>query len=588
MYPGRCFVAAGLVAAASTLTTDASPLGIMVPAYFYPATGDYWNSLDAAASRVPLVAIMNPDSGPGTSQDGTYVQALANLHQAGGRVTAYVHTSYATRPLADVQNDIDLYLSFYAVDGFFVDEMTNDEDTNHLDYYAAIYQYIKTKGTNYSVTGNPGSNTQEAYITRPTADRLMIFEDNGTNYPGFTPSSWVAKYPAAQFVHLPYAVATAATMSNYVGLATSRNAGWIYTTDDTLPNPYDTLPSYWTNEMNLVQSFNGGSLPVTILTQPASQITAVGRSVTFGVAAFGSPPLSYQWFAGTNAIPSATNATYTMPSVQPANAGTYYVRVTNSVSSTNSGAATLTVNAGTSTYRNITIDGSFNDWTGVPLAYTTAPGPAGAIQYENVYVANDETNLYVRFTLYSPRANAFANSYDNLFIDADDNAATGYPVAGIGSELLVQWGVGYQEKNGGFNEGVVNNLGWAIAGSADYLDFELSISLGATYASDNSLVFTNSTIAILLEGDETNTYANVEFVPPSGGLVYTFATRPATLGPLSISYTGGNVVIFWPGPGTLQSCGSLAEGGAWTNTVGASSPYSVTPSNTQQFFRLGL
>jgi hypothetical protein len=180
-----------------------------------------------------------------------------------------------------------------------------------------------------------------------------------------------------------------------------------------------------------------------------------------------------------------------------------------------------------STYKHIAVDGSFDDWTGVPLALTAPAGSADAIQYENVYVANDENNLYIRFTLYSPRADAFANSYDNLFIDADNNTATGYPVGGIGSEMLVQWGGGYQEKNGGFNEGVVNNLGWAIAGSGDSMDFEVAVSRGATYASDNSPVFANDTIAILLEGDDTS-YASVEFVP-SGGLVYTFASAPEPL-----------------------------------------------------------
>ena len=177
------------------------------------------------------------------------------------------------------------------------------------------------------------------------------------------------------------------------------------------------------------------------------------------------------------------------------------------------------------TYANISIDGDFSDWGSVPLAYTAPAGPSTAIQYENVYLANDANNLYIRFTLYSPRSDAFANAYDNLFIDTDNNASTGFAVGGIGSEMLIQWGGGYQEKNGGFNEGVIDNLGWAIAGSPDSMDFELAISRNATYASDNSLVFGNSTIAVLLEGDDTS-YTSVEFAPPSGGLVYTFATVP--------------------------------------------------------------
>jgi len=247
------------------------------------------------------------------------------------------------------------------------------------------------------------------------------------------------------------------------------------------------------------------------------------------------------------------------------------------------GASALAQVSVPSTFKHIAVDGSFSDWTGVPLAYTEAEGPTNAIQYENVYIANDQTNLYIRFTLYSPRANAFANSYDNLFIDTDDNAGTGFAVGGIGSEMLVQWGGGYQEKNGTFNEGGINNLGWSIAGSSDSMDFELAISLGATYASDGTMVFTNGTLGILLEGDDTS-YNSVEFAPPSGGLVYAFAA--AMPGPLSISYSSGSIIIAWPGSGTLQSCSSLANGGNWTDVPGANSPYSTTPADAQQFFRL--
>ena len=180
------------------------------------------------------------------------------------------------------------------------------------------------------------------------------------------------------------------------------------------------------------------------------------------------------------------------------------------------------------TFKHITVDGSFDDWTGVPLGYTAIMGPSTAIQYQNVYIANDQTNLYIRFTLYSPRANAFANSFDNIFIDADNNPGTGFVVAGIGSEMLIQWGGGYQEASGVFNAGGINNLGWNLAGSSDSMDYELSISLGATFAADSSLVFASNTIAILLEGD-TAAYTSVEYAPPSGGMIYTLATNPPPL-----------------------------------------------------------
>jgi hypothetical protein len=262
MFMKRLFVGILFAAILTTLKAGPAPLGIMVPAYFYPTSGGDWNSLDFAASRVPLIAIMNPNNGPGMRQDTNYVRVLANLHQAGGKVTGYVHTDWGARSLGEVKADIDLYLSFYAVDGFFIDEMSSDKNATNLHYYATIYRYIKSRNPNYSVTGNPGAETQEVYLAKPIADSVMIFENDGSDYQAFVPSSWVAKYPAREFVHLPYHVADSTTMSNFVGLAMSRNAGWIYITDATLPNPYDRLPAYWTNEVNLVREFNSGHVSV--------------------------------------------------------------------------------------------------------------------------------------------------------------------------------------------------------------------------------------------------------------------------------------------------------------------------------------
>lgn len=252
----RWFAGLLLIKVLAAITSFAAPLGLMVPAYFSPADVSYWDELNSAAKQVPLVVIINPDSGPGATRNETYVHVLSKLHQAGGKAIGYIHTSYGERPFADVKREIDLYLSFYAVDGFFIDEMTSDENTDHLNYYASTYQYIKSRNPVYIVTGNPGTNTREDYLKKPTDDSLMIFEDNSTNYPAFSPAKWVAKYPATQFVHLPYNVATSATMTNYMELAVNRNANWIYITDDTLPNPYNTLPSYWTNEVALVKSLN--------------------------------------------------------------------------------------------------------------------------------------------------------------------------------------------------------------------------------------------------------------------------------------------------------------------------------------------
>lgn len=231
----------------------AAPIGIVVPAYFYP--GSLWDSLNWAAGRVSLVAIMDPNNGPATAQNPDYVAAVDSLRASGGKVIGYVYTSYTGRGTNAVKTDIDRYFNFYSVDGIFLDEMTDDAGTNHLNYYAALYQYIQTKGTNLLVVGNPGINTEEAYLTQPCADVLVTFEVN-TGYSNHVVDAWATNHLARQFCHLPYAVASAGTMTNYVNLAAARNVGWLYVTDDGGANPWDTLPAYWTNEVNYIQSLN--------------------------------------------------------------------------------------------------------------------------------------------------------------------------------------------------------------------------------------------------------------------------------------------------------------------------------------------
>jgi hypothetical protein len=214
--------------------------------------------MDWAAERVPLIAIMNPNSGPGTARNTQYVAAIKNLRTAGGRVIGYVSTSYAKRSAEVVKAEVEHYCSWYEVDGIFLDEFTNDSNANHLTYYAELYQYIKTKGTNLLVIGNPGTNTREAYLTRSCADALVTFE-NGAGYSNYVADGWVTKYPARRLCHLVYAVPSATTMSNFVNLAVARNSGWIYVTSDGGANPWDTLPLYWTNEVNYIRALNNSA-----------------------------------------------------------------------------------------------------------------------------------------------------------------------------------------------------------------------------------------------------------------------------------------------------------------------------------------
>jgi N-acetylmuramoyl-L-alanine amidase len=83
--------------------------------------------------------------------------------------------------------------------------------------------------------------------------------------------------------------------------------------------------------------------PPLITLQPQSQTVVVGTTVTFTVAATGTPPLSYQWLFEDEPIPGATSNTLVRVNVQPSDAGNYSVQITNLAGIAISDPALLTV-----------------------------------------------------------------------------------------------------------------------------------------------------------------------------------------------------------------------------------------------------
>ncbi len=80
-----------------------------------------------------------------------------------------------------------------------------------------------------------------------------------------------------------------------------------------------------------------------ISTPPQSETVAAGNNAGFTVSATGAAPLGYQWLFNNGAIAGATTSALTLANVQPSNAGSYAVIVSNVVSSVTSSTAVLTV-----------------------------------------------------------------------------------------------------------------------------------------------------------------------------------------------------------------------------------------------------
>ena len=66
------------------------------------------------------------------------------------------------------------------------------------------------------------------------------------------------------------------------------------------------------------------------------------------------------------------------------------------------------------TYKHINIDGDFSDWAGVPLASDEARNVGDVVSFQNLYVANDEDYIYIRFSLYRA-ANPFTSKSEHLY-----------------------------------------------------------------------------------------------------------------------------------------------------------------------------
>jgi hypothetical protein len=84
------------------------------------------------------------------------------------------------------------------------------------------------------------------------------------------------------------------------------------------------------------------SLPV-VTAQPLSRAVFTRANVTFGFAASGTGPLFWNWRKDGTNLPGQTNATFSLTNVTLADAGNYDIVVTNTVGSTTSQVAVLSV-----------------------------------------------------------------------------------------------------------------------------------------------------------------------------------------------------------------------------------------------------
>jgi hypothetical protein len=226
--------------AATSTTSTTSKAGLYVPLFTYP-TSSMWSTLvntKKSHPNLPIVVTINPSSGVGSSKDNNFVNGINQLKSAGITVIGYVYTSYAQRSNTVIKDEINKYKSWYAVNGIFFDEMSITSGKE--SYYSNLNSYVKSSGMSLTI-GNPGADTKSTYIG--TVDNMIIYESQGLPTIDSL-KGWHLNYNKKNFSIIPFGVSTLNTQfvkdaKNYVG--------YIYITNDGLPNPWNSLPSYFSN-----------------------------------------------------------------------------------------------------------------------------------------------------------------------------------------------------------------------------------------------------------------------------------------------------------------------------------------------------
>lgn len=226
------------------------PPGLIIPYYIYPndpfsdATVRRLLNFIRANADVPVLVIVNPASGPGTSQDINYDRFIGLLRAAGARMLGYVSTSYAGRTQAQIQADIDAWGTLYRrIDGIFLDEMPSSATSSNLALYSALTSYAHAKGY-YPVVTNPGTPVVSDFYAYGCGDIIMYLESAG--YPDSTTlaQEFIGgsgfDVPPAHKAAIAYGVPMDAQ-----SIKTMRDwASWVYVTDASASAPFASLPTY--------------------------------------------------------------------------------------------------------------------------------------------------------------------------------------------------------------------------------------------------------------------------------------------------------------------------------------------------------
>ncbi len=458
--------------------------------------------------------------------------------------------------------------------------------TNRTDNFVQTRQITLAVVAPPAITAQPTNQTllvgMAANFTVGAATNALLFyqwQDNGTNL------SDGGKISGSTTGSLTVSNVTAANAGNY-SVIVSNAAGVIVSSNALL---------------TIVSS------PPVIVLQPTNQAVLPGAPASFSVAAIGDTPYFYHWqHSGTNLISGATfsgvtTSTLAISSVSPANAGVYSVIVSNSLGSTASTGALLSVIPVTAPGVALSTLCSFTGGNGAflysPLTQgndgylygTTLEG--GANGYGAVFKAGTNGTLATQFSFnYNNGGYPYAGlvlGNDSYFYGATYEGGTYgdgtiFKMTSAGS---VAFQIQLNDQNGlfpvsGLVQGTDGNFYGTTLEGGNYgygTIFKTTRAGGLT-----TLVSFNNTdgaypSSVLVQGTDGNFYGTTENGGATGNGTI-FKVSPAGAFTLLYSFTGGNDGAV-PVPGLVRG----NDGNFYGNTItggsgGYGTIFQVTPA----------
>jgi hypothetical protein len=201
-------------------------------------------------------------------------------------------------------------------------------------------------------------------------------------------------------------------------------------------------------------------------------------------------------------------------------------------------------------YVTITLDGSLTEWLSGDLLYADSEITDGAplnSTYSAVYAANDTNYLYIGLVM-KATSSIFSNWTHSLYIDTDNNPATGYNAGWMsgGYDRLVQYGVGGTAYNiFSFNGGTQSAWSWNFVTNISYAYTDTVIEWAVPrsalgYGSEMRLQFVTDGSGISIETwaaeyeSEAKTYA---FSPPGKSPIISPISDMTTFSGSNLTFT---------------------------------------------------